>query len=254
MTAYRLKKWKEVPSNPMHDLDGNVIPENAIIIGKAPKSSGKDLERGVCINGRMVTINKGKPYRRQLTCVHWIKNPTKEDKKIRREILEGIYNYNHRKAVKLQEGYVYQDKGGYYYLYLGKRHLTVEVETGLGWIPIYEKDGQFVYRLRANQKIVKPEAMYYSINKKPYTNLMSAQYGWTEIYKKMDLPETIQQITPHNYGGTKDYSTRLTLRHLNIEEEFQFGDISENDNGDFNSDTDNDLDNTLEDESGDGET
>lgn len=241
----------------MHDLDGNIIPENAIIIGKASKSSGKDLERGVCINGRMVTLNNGKPYRRALSSVHWIKNPTREDKKARSEILKGIYDYEHRKAVKLKEGYIYKDNGGYYYLYLGKRHLVVEIETGLGWVPIYEKDGQFVYRLRANQKNLKPEVIYRSSNKKPYTELLTAQFGWTEICKKIDLPEIIQQETPHNYGGAKDYTTRLTLKTLTLEEEFQLGEelnISESDNGDFDSSPDNDFDNSLGDEGGDGET
>lgn len=246
----------------MNDLDGNVIPEGSIIIGKAPRSSGRTLERGVCMNGLMVSLNNGVPYRRSLSCVHWIKNPTKGDKKARREIMKGIYDHEHRKCVHLKEGYVYGDNNGHYYLYLGKRHLSVEIETGLGWMPLYENDGQFVYRLKPNQKKLNFAIMFRTSNKKPFCDISNAQFGWVEICKKVDLPEYIEQETAHDYGGMKDYTTRLILKRLsfeekfNIEEENNFGEeleVCEDGDSSLSGDADYNAGYACDDENGDGE-
>lgn len=204
----------------MHDILGREIPEKAVVVVKASKSTNKKMETGVWLDGYVVSLKNGKPYRRKLSEVFLVERPTKVDRQMRSDVLRTIRelkNKKHKKTFRiLKEGYVYEDEHHNQLLYVGKREVEIEIQTANGWKILEAKEGRFAVKLNRNQKKVTPDILFYTNIKPPHSSLRCVDsLPLKEIgIKTSAFPEVIVQTTPHEYGGMNDYTTRITLTRL----------------------------------------
>ena len=74
----------------MQDILGREIPEKAVVVVKASKSTKKKMETGVWLDGYVVSLKNGKLYRRKLSDVFLVERPTKVDRQMRSDVLSYI--------------------------------------------------------------------------------------------------------------------------------------------------------------------
>lgn len=204
----------------MQDILGREIPEKAVVVVKASKSTKKKMETGVWLDGYVVSLKNGKLYRRKLSDVFLVERPTKIDRQMRSDVLRTIREQKNKKRKKtfriFKEGYVYEDEHYNQLLYVGKREVEIEIQTANGWKILESKEGRFAIKLNRNQKKVTPDILFYTNINTPHSNLrcidglMLKEIG----LKTSAFPEVIVQTTPHEYGGMNDYTTRITLTRI----------------------------------------
>ena len=204
----------------MQDLLGRNIKDGDMCIGMAIGRNSSGMHLGVMKGNSVVYLGKTYKYQDDYLCksctsnTYLIANPTEEELIIKdkiQKLLDKEAEERKRKAnmktiplKELEVGGIYKSTQGQYFMYLGKRKVTLSCKDSYGNRVLDEREGNcfiFIYNVNEDKESFFNRNIYINTYHKNHNiDILKGNKKLTELVRKLDLEFPLVRETETTAG------------------------------------------------------